>query len=43
LRQGRQSSWELQPGTLDEARRSLELISQQWDATLHRLKSFVED
>ena len=42
LRDGRESSWELQPGKLAEARRSLELISRQWDETLGRLKAFVE-
>lgn len=40
---GRQSCWALQPDKLAEAQKSLELISQQWDQTLGRLKAFVED
>lgn len=43
IREGRESSWELQPDKLAEARRSLDLISRQWDETLGRLKAFVED
>lgn len=42
-RHGRESIWELEPGRLDEARRSLDLISRQWDAALGRLKKFVEE
>jgi hypothetical protein len=34
--------WELDPSRLDEARRALEVISQQWDRTRERLKEFVE-
>ena len=41
-RQGREHRWELDPSRLDEARRALEVISQQWDRTLERLKEFVE-
>jgi DNA-binding transcriptional ArsR family regulator len=40
---GRQSCWALQSDKLAEARKSLELISQQWDQTLDRLKAFVEE
>jgi DNA-binding transcriptional ArsR family regulator len=40
-RQGRESSWELQPEKLDEARRSLDQISQQWSAALDRLSAYV--
>lgn len=42
-RQGRERLWELQPSRLDEARQSLEAITQQWDQALGRLKTFVED
>jgi DNA-binding transcriptional ArsR family regulator len=42
-RLGRESRWELQPGRLDDARRHLDVISQQWDAALQRLKRFVEE
>ena len=40
-RQGRESSWELQPAKLDEARRSLDHIAQQWAAALDRLSAYV--
>jgi DNA-binding transcriptional ArsR family regulator len=42
LRHGRERRWELEPRQLREARRSLEIISQQWDDALARLKSAVE-
>lgn len=42
-REGRSSSWELRPERLARACLSLELISRQWDATLGRLKAFVEE
>jgi len=32
----------LEPSRLDEARRALDLIAQQWDRTLARLKMAVE-
>jgi DNA-binding transcriptional ArsR family regulator len=41
-RLGRESVWELQPEPLDAARRCLDGISAQWDASLGRLKLFVE-
>jgi DNA-binding transcriptional ArsR family regulator len=40
--QGRERRWELQPSRIEEARRALDVISQQWDRTLERLKEFVE-
>jgi len=43
LRQGRESSWELQPRKLDEAKRYLDRIGHEWDLALARLKAFVED
>jgi hypothetical protein len=43
LRQGRESSWELQPRKLDEAKRYLDRIGHEWDQALARLKVFVED
>jgi DNA-binding transcriptional ArsR family regulator len=43
IRQGRESLWEPEPRRLDEARRYLDLISEQWDQALGRLKSFVEE
>jgi DNA-binding transcriptional ArsR family regulator len=42
LRQGRERLWEFEPSQLDEARRSLETITQQWDRALARLKSALE-
>jgi DNA-binding transcriptional ArsR family regulator len=42
-RTGRESSWQLLPGGLDEARAGLDLISRQWDAALERLRAFVEE
>lgn len=41
-RSGRETSWQLVPAGLDEARASLDRISEQWDAALGRLKAFVE-
>ena len=40
-RRGR--AWELQPRRLDEARRCLASISQQWGDVLERLRAFVEE
>lgn len=40
---GRVSSWELRPERIARACLSLERISKQWDETLGRLKSFVEE
>jgi DNA-binding transcriptional ArsR family regulator len=42
-RRGKESVWRVDPARLEEARRSLDLISQQWDQSLARLKLFVED
>ena len=40
---GRERVWELEPRRLELARRSLDLISAQWDDALGRLKAFVEE
>ncbi len=42
-RRGLDHIWEFEPGRLAEARRTLDEISRQWDAALHRLKKFVEE
>jgi DNA-binding transcriptional ArsR family regulator len=42
LKLGRERLWEFEPTRLEEARRSLESISLQWDRALMRLKSAVE-
>jgi len=41
-RQGKQRLWRLEGRRLEEARRSLDLISRQWDQSLAKLKLFVE-
>src|SRR3981081_726641 len=41
-RLGRQSVFEFAPEPIDELRKYLDLVSQQWDQALSRLKSFVE-
>jgi DNA-binding transcriptional ArsR family regulator len=41
-RRGKESVWRVDPTRLEEARRSLDLISGQWDQSLARLKLFVE-
>jgi len=42
VKAGRERLWEFEPAQLEEARRSLELIEQQWDRALMRLKRAVE-
>jgi len=42
-RRGKESLWRLDRQRLEEARRSLDLISRQWDQALSKLKLFVED
>ena len=41
-RRGKESLWRLDQNRLEEARRSLDLISRQWDQSLGKLKLFVE-
>ena len=40
---GRERRWEFEPTRLLEARRALDLIGQQWDQVLNRLKRAVEE
>jgi DNA-binding transcriptional ArsR family regulator len=40
---GRERLWEFEPALLEEARRSLEIIAQQWDHALAKLKLAVEN
>src|SRR5258707_845511 len=40
---GRERLWQFEPAQLEEARRSLDAIGQQWDQALNRLKMAVED
>lgn len=42
VKSGRERLWQLDPAQIDEARRTLELIGQQWEVALLRLKAFVE-
>lgn len=42
VRVGRERLWEFEPAQLDEARRTLEVIGQQWDHALAKLKLTVE-
>ena len=41
-RQGRESRFEFSPEPIDDIRQYLDLVSQQWDQALSRLKAFVE-
>lgn len=41
-RQGRESRFEFAPQPIDDVRHYLDLVSQQWDQALSRLKAFVE-
>jgi DNA-binding transcriptional ArsR family regulator len=43
VRAGRESLFELDPKPMKELREYLDLVSEQWDRALGRLKSFVED
>ena len=42
VKQGRERLWQLEPGQIAEARRTLEVIGREWDVALAKLKSFVE-
>lgn len=42
IRQGRERLWEFEPSRLEEARRSLDAIAEQWDQSLGRLKASLE-
>ena len=42
VRAGRESLFELNPEPIEEIRKYLDLVSEQWDQALARLKSFVE-
>jgi DNA-binding transcriptional ArsR family regulator len=42
IKVGRERLWEFEPAQLEEARRILEFIGQQWDQALAKLKFAVE-
>ena len=41
-RRGRESVWQLEQRRLEKVRQYLQMISQQWDDALGRLREFVE-
>ena len=43
VRAGRESLFELDPKPMEELRQYLDMVSEQWDQALGRLKSFVEE
>lgn len=43
VRSGRERLWQLDPAQLEAARRALDVIGQQWEQALGRLKAFVEE
>jgi DNA-binding transcriptional ArsR family regulator len=43
VHRGRESRFEFDPKPIEETKRYLDDVSQQWDLALNRLKSFVED
>ena len=42
IKVGRERRWEFEPTHLEEARRSLDVIAQQWDHALNKLKMALE-
>ena len=43
IRTGRETRFAFDPAPIEEAREYLDLVSEQWDRALARLKAFVED
>ncbi len=43
VKAGRERLWEFEAARLKRARQSLELIADQWDQSLNRLKRLLED
>ena len=43
VRAGRERRFEFDPEPMEEIKQYLEIVSEQWDQALARLKSFVED
>jgi len=43
IRAGRERLFEFDPQPIEEARKYLDLVSEQWDRALARLKAFVEE
>ena len=42
VKMGRERLWQLEPGQIEVARRTLEVIGKEWDVALGRLKAFAE-
>jgi DNA-binding transcriptional ArsR family regulator len=42
VKSGRERLWQLEPGQIEEAKRTLEAIGRQWEVALGRLKIFAE-
>ncbi|MBI3728987.1 MAG: helix-turn-helix transcriptional regulator [Burkholderiales bacterium] len=42
IKVGRERLWQLEPASIDEAKRTLESIGREWEMALGRLKRFVE-
>ncbi len=42
MKMGRERLWQLEPGQIEEAKRTLEIIGQQWEVALSKLKTFIE-
>src|SRR5271165_3200067 len=43
VRRGRESQFKFDPQSIEGIKKYLDLVSEQWDQALSRLKSFVED
>jgi DNA-binding transcriptional ArsR family regulator len=43
VRAGREQRFEFDPEPMQEIKQYLDIVSEQWDQALARLKSFVED
>lgn len=39
---GRERLWQLEPGQIEEAKRTLEVIGREWEVALGKLKTFAE-
>lgn len=39
---GRERLWQLEPGQIEEAKRTLEVIGREWEVALSKLKAFAE-
>lgn len=42
IKTGRERLWQLEPASIEEAKRTLESIGREWEMALGRLKRFVE-